>query len=538
MSHAQRMFPAPVVNDRRSVNARVEVTPMHPHTAQPTSVNKDGRPSYDDDIYHKVLQALLTNTIGNTFYSEEKDVLSQCKSLFTKMAKRDPVFFRKALQFARNDGNFKLYPIVGLEVLSTVNTEEFKRAFPKVILTPADLKDFMSILEHNKRGQGGRAIRKVAGDLLRNISEYHVIKYGGEGRGYSLKDLMRTVHPKPLSADQAMLFRYICHGNSNKNNPVSLIKFPQLNAYEKFKRAKTDEEKIRYILEGKLPFEVATSKGVSSKIWNAIFKQMPLQTLIKNINTLDKFGLLVGANYDYLKTRLLDPVAIYKAGLLPRQWITAYNNISNTSVRTLLEAAVDYSFKCLPQIDGDTAVFLDVSGSMSGNNVETGAILGLSMHKNKTSGNSLFWMFNTQCLIPTDLTPDIPALKLINSVARHVGGGTNTGACVEELTRRKIRVNNIVLFTDEQQNSGRSFYKTLQEYKQKVNRNVRTFIVDVSPDSMGNGRWGQIGKSSKMAPVNEPNLWYIFGWTDQVLNFISLISRTGDSMVDKIKALP
>jgi len=517
MSHAQRLFPTPIA--------------PAPVVKTPDVKNCDEKPAYKSEIKHQTLQALLTNTIGNTFYAEEKNILDTSKNIFEKCAKRDPVFFRKALQFARNDGNFRLYPIIGLEILSKTDSAEFKKAFPKVILTPGDLKDFMSILKSKGRGQGGRAIRSVVSEFLRSLSEYHVIKYGGEGKGYSLKDLVATAHPRPNNPDQCMLLRYITHGKNDKKHPVSLIRFPQIAAYEKFKTAKTEAERIRYITEGKLPFEVATSRGTSRAIWNAILPQMPLQTLLKNINTLDEQGLISGKNREYITERLNNPTAIYKAGLLPGQWLKAHATIRNSEIKKVISKALDHSFACIPEFYGKSAIFLDVSGSMLGPTVETGALLGISAHKRNAENKSIFWMFNTNCMIPDD-TWDFtrPTLDLIEIIRHKVGGGTNTGACIENLTKTKTRVNNIIMFTDEQQNSGKPFYAALKEYKQKVNPNVRAFIVDVSSASTMSAKTN----GSHMAPVNEPNLWYIFGWTDQVLNFISLISKTGDSMVETI----
>ncbi|MBG9791858.1 hypothetical protein ABD76_04810 [Paenibacillus dendritiformis] len=60
-------------------------------------------------------------------------------------------------------------------------------------------------------------------------------------------------------------------------------------------------------------------------------------------------------------------------------------------------------------------------------------------------------------------------------------GGTDTGAPVRELLRQQKKADQIIMITNEQQNSGSPFYAALKDYRAKVNRNVKAFIVDIAP---------------------------------------------------------
>ncbi|BFH11929.1 hypothetical protein J6TS7_37020 [Paenibacillus dendritiformis] len=82
------------------------------------------------------------------------------------------------------------------------------------------------------------------------------------------------------------------------------------------------------------------------------------------------------------------------------------------------------------------------------------------------------------------------------------------------------------MITDEQQNSGSPFYGALTEYRAKVNRNVKAFIVDIAP------------YRSAMAPPQDKDTHYIYGWSDQVLAYITRTVQGYAPLVERVEALP
>lgn len=164
--------------------------------------NREGYPAYTRPIEEQYVQTLLTNTLGNTFYADNNTLLNESNKLHDKMLEENPEFAAKALVFARNKGLMRLQPIFGLAKLSSVSTELFLKVFSQVILIPFDLQDFMVILKSQGRGQGGRAIKRQIAQFLNTVSEYWAIKYNGRGRGYSLGDIVKTIHPKPINDKQ------------------------------------------------------------------------------------------------------------------------------------------------------------------------------------------------------------------------------------------------------------------------------------------------------------------------------------------------
>ena len=107
----------------------------------------------------------------------------------------------------------------------------------------------------------------------------------------------------------------------------------------------------------------------------------------------------------------------------------------------------------------------------------------------------------------------------------HARGCTNTALPMEEMLRDQYKVDNIVLITDGQQNEGQPFSNVFAQYKRKVNRGVRLFIVDVA------GYGGSL-------VVGGDNVYQIFGWSDQVLRFISLAAQGWGNISSAIRKDP
>ena len=437
----------------------------------PTFRNREGFPAYERALEEQYVQTLMTNTIANTFYADQTQLLIEANEIHDQMLHKDPSFAAKAIVFARNEGYMRIQPIYGLAKLSSVRPDLFSEIFSKVILIPSDLFDFMTILESMGRGQGGRAIKREVKRFLSEVSEYWAMKYNGRGRGFNLADVISTAHPKAVDAKQEALFRYLL----DKEADLSLI--PQIQALEKLKSAETDSERIHWITAGKLTYEVITGVIQPSKaVWEAILYQMPTFALLRHLNALDRAGVLE-SNQDYIAARLTDQVALQKAKILPFRFVKAFHQVNAPVIMDALRQAVDITFRNVPEVEGRSAIFLDISGSMQGDFLEIGSVFAYALYK-KIRGNGLFWLFNTEVI---DAKPSLYDSILTQASHIKAGGGTDTGAPVKELIARKRKVDNIIIITDEQQNTGSPFYKELARYRKVMNTNVKAFIIDISP---------------------------------------------------------
>lgn len=550
--------------------------------------NKDGFPAYTLPLKEQYVQMLMTNTLGNTFYASSDELVNESKTLHDTMVNKDPLFMAKAILYARNNGYMRLQPIMGLVYLITKDAKLGEKVFNSVIKTPNDLKSFVTLLPLVRTGRGlGRAVSRNIKNYLNNLSEYHVIKYGGTPkpklkcnkcghttvltknivpgsrcsecyRGnlelqtyWGLRDILRAVRPTPVDDAHAKMFRYLVHGFENFSVLDNLY---QVKAYETLKylterfsnNEMTNEEYVkdatRLIEIGRLPHEVVT--GVvkpSTELWTYIMRQMPLFALLRNLNTLDRHDVFNNPeNVSYVAERLVNEEAIRRVMIWPNRIASAYNMFNGSSViKDALRDMADISLGNVPNIAGKNIVFLDVSESMTREYKMHGAMLGLAVLK--FSSDSAFWCFGSRLHYP-DISLRKSILTNMDRLTGIHGGGTSTGHCLRHLLGntkyshiydRSVNesryntspqfVDNIIIFTDEQQNSGAPVIKLFREYKKSVNPNVKMFIINVAP------------YETHIAPKEEVGIYHIFGWSDEVLRYISSVINGFDGQVESVE---
>jgi 60 kDa SS-A/Ro ribonucleoprotein len=246
---------------------------------------------------------------------------------------------------------------------------------------------------------------------------------------------------------------------------------------------------------------------------------MPTFALLRHLNALDRAGVLE-ENQAYIAARLTDQIALQKAMILPFRFVKAFHQVSHPMIKDALREAVDITFRNLPELEGKTAIFLDISGSMQGDFLEIGSVFAFALYK-KTRGNGLFWLFDTEVV---DANPSIYDSILTQASRIKARGGTDTGAPIRALTKKKRKVDTIIIITDEQQNTGSAFYSELAQYRKAVKREVKAFIIDIAP------------YRSAMTPPQDPNTYYVYGWSDTVLQFIANSTQGYKGMVETIQA--
>lgn len=479
--------------------------------------NKDNYPAYTRSAEEQYVQTLLTNTMSNTFYTSQHELMDEAAQLHHEMATTRPDFMAKAIVFARGEGLMRLQPLFGLAILSIYRPDLFALIFLQVVRIPSDLSDFLTILKGLGRGEGGRAVKRQVNRFLSGVSEYWAVKYNGRGRGYSLGDAIATAHPKPEDLQQQALFRYL------RGQEANLALLPQVEALEQLKAAQSEEERIACIERGKLPYETVTGAIKPSKaVWEALLYQMPTFALLRHMNALQRAGVLEEKrNLEYVVNRMTDKQALRKAKILPFRLATAFRQVDHPELRDALREAVELTFDNLPELGERTAIFLDISGSMNGSYLETGAVFALALYK-KTQGSSLFWLFDTNVY---DAKPSRHDSILTQAERIRAIGGTDTGAPVRKLIEERKVVDQIIIITDEQQNSGSPFYQQLKRYRSKVNRETKAFIVDLAP------------YRHAMVPDQDPRSFYIYGWSDTVLSYIAQSVQGYRSMTERVAGM-
>lgn len=502
----------------------------------PDGLNHAGGPSYNRGLEEQTLQVLTTNVFENTFYASQKDLVKQAVDLFKRMALQDSVLFAKMIVYARNEGFIRIAPITALVVLSTADMDSFQAAFPLVIRTPGDLQDFMQILRSRALRKGfGRGVKRAVGGWLNGLSEYHAIKYGSQGSGFSLRDILRLARPKPASDRVGAIFNYLINGLTEENAEVIALNLNQIRCMEILKESTELEEQKALIAEGKLPYEVVVGCiKPSVELWTELMKQMPYFALLRHLNTLNKAGVFKDkTNVTYVVSRLTDVKQIKGSKVLPFRFYAAHQQMDSAMPRAIneaLEKALELSFGNTPELGGRTAIGCDTSGSMSSARIsersttraiDIAAIFTAALLK--TTQDAIVLPFDTR-LHMDKFSANDTLMTTARVLASKGGGGTNVGLPLEYLLQNRIVVDTFVGITDSESWYGRGFLPAWREYKQKVAPNAKAFLLEVAP----------YGHS--VAPATEKDVWYFYGWSDSIPAFIALTANGGSTQLEKVRA--
>ncbi|MBI5961107.1 MAG: TROVE domain-containing protein [Chloroflexi bacterium] len=512
---------------------------------QATQTNPEGFPSFQRSDQEAYLQVLLTNTLTGTFYAQESELLKESLGLHLSMTQNDPAFAARALVHARSEGLMRLQPIVGLAYLAKANLTLFHKVFSRVIQTPGDLTDFVEIVRGGVAPGGmGRSIKTAINLWLNGLSEYHAIKYATGGQGYSLRDVLRVTHPKPLTPAQDAIFIWLTDAEK-WNQPDRRALTPQIDAFEQLKRIETngsDQAAVRALIaQGRLPYEVVTGMiKPDQDTWSGLMRQMPYMALMRHLNTLQRAGVLaIESNARYVVDRLVSIDALRKAKILPFQLFTAYRNFkaevpAERLVAEALTEAMDHAFVNLPDLGGAVCIAPDVSGSMSGfiakgetryidiAGIFSGALL-------KANPQALVLPFENK-VIDVQLSARDTLVTTADKLAKIGGGGTAVSAPISQLLDRKIRVDTFIGITDNiewaKDQSGRlGFLPAWYEYKAKVAPQARAFLLTIAP------------YRHAVAPQDAADIHTIYGWNDSVLRYIALTLQGLAGQVESVSAL-
>lgn len=212
---------------------------------------------------------------------------------------------------------------------------------------------------------------------------------------------------------------------------------------------------------------------------------------------------------------------------MPFRFYSAYKSlegIATSKAYDTLEKAIKISTQNIDRLSGKTLIAADVSGSM------TWEVAGRSTVTCAEIATLLLSIANHICnetitvAFDTDLYMcNLPTVGGIISNARRIhvnGGGTDITLPFKYLLNNDIVVDRIIILSDNQINSGWDYsgwrnsvpcQSYADQYKQDINPDVWVHAIDMQ----GYGTQQFRGKNTN----------FIAGWSEKVLEFISLAER-------------
>ncbi len=271
----------------------------------------------------------------------------------------------------------------------------------------------------------------------------------------AIKRLYALLHIKPGERAQQILFE--------ENPPED----SRLAALKKLARAKTPMEQAQAILENRIPYRVAATvvQQMTPTVLLALIEVMSPQETINNLAALKRRGAMDNPDLKALIERKLESaktgarVSAFKA----EEAIKSAD--LSAEVRKKLEQVADTQVKAKGRIARPTALFIDKSGSME-LAIELGKRLG-SLISAICEKELFVYAFDTMAYpierAGDDLASWEKALKGISA-----GGGTSCGVPLDFMTRKREYVEQIIVVTDEGENTPPLFVDALKKYRETV----------------------------------------------------------------------
>lgn len=455
-----------------------------PQVIQP--IRRDGsRPEYD-------LRSEMINTILTTPHRD----LSTLHPVHKAMIEQDPIFYVHLAAWYANHGAIRDHKEMFVTMLCLSDFEGHRDAGLALLreLPPyevARVVDFIKGSEVKRRQPKGRRVagqkaqfetislrvglnRNVPRSMRTEIERYLREREADPKRfdrtaltaRRSVKRLYAGLHIPPSVRAQAVLF--------DDRPPEDSLAFQ----VKQISRARTPAEQARAIAQYRIPYRVASSliKEMSPTVLAALIDVMTPQEVINNVSSLKQRGAfdnpeikaLIDAKLEAAKTD--QRVSAYKAKVAVEA-VGAEGELAEA-----LEAVTDTQVKAAGKITRPTALLIDKSGSME-QAIEIGRQLG-ALTSTICEAELFAYAFDT---VAYPIESRGASLKDWEKALAGIkaGGGTSCGVALDRMRRKKQRVEQIVMVTDEDENTAPLFIEVYRDYAEELKVRPAVILIKI-----------------------------------------------------------
>lgn len=282
-----------------------------------------------------------------------------------------------------------------------------------------------------------------------------------------LKRLYSILHVPPGERAQKILF---------EDNPPE---DSRLSAFKRLAAATTPAEQAEIIVKDKIPFRVASTivGSLTPTVLLALVQVMTDQELINSMGMLKKRGAFDNEDFRKIVTDRLDKAKKGKrvAALKANKVADAVGGLSEDIAAKLNEVA-DTQIKSKGRINRSTALLIDKSGSMT-EAIEIGKQIA-SMVSAIMDADFYVFAFDTMPYPILSKGKDLASWEKAMMGIR-ASGGTSCGCALEYMMKNKQLVEQIIIITDEGDNTAPSFTAGYNRYCKELNIGTKpnVFVV-------------------------------------------------------------
>ncbi len=398
--------------------------------------------------------------------------LEQVAKLHRDMVARDPLFYGHLAVWYQRQGDVRDHQEVFIAHLLTSTLEEH-RAAGFVLLQELPPYQVSRVVAFMKRrlGKTPRSARTaVERYLRRREADPRVFDRAALRAKKALKHLYASLHIRPDERADRILFK--------GDPPVDSV----LYVMKQLAGAASPAEQARLIVEHKLPYTVAVGavRKITPAVLVALIDAMSPQEVINNLGSLKARGAMENADVKALIDGKLDAargdgrVSAYKAAVAAKA-----AGIGGETARRL-EKVTEEQVKKRGTIRRSTALLVDKSSSMH-QAIEIGKRIA-AMVSGITEAELVVYAFDTA---PYPITAQGDDLAAWEKAFKHVisSGATSIGCALEVMRRKRQKVEQIIVVTDEGENTAPRFADVYQRYRDELEVAPDVVIVRVGDAS-------------------------------------------------------
>ena len=415
--------------------------------------------TFERDLRLDILNSLLT--------TPHRD-LGQVADLHADMVVLDPIFYGHLAVWYQANGEVRDHKEVFLGGLLTSELTEHRDAGFVLLqdLPPYQVGRIVDFMKQ-KRGKVPRSARTaVTRYLRRRESRPDQFDRAALRQRKAMKHLYATLHIAPGPRADEVLFK--------DAPPEDSLAF----AVKNLAKAATPAAQASLIVERRIPYTVAIGavSKVTPTVLAALIHAMTPQEVINSLKSLGARGAM-----DHPDVKALIDDKLQKAQGDAR--VSAYKSRVAAGAAALdeetvakLERITDEQVKKRGRITKPTALLVDKSGSME-HAIEAGKRLA-SLVSGIAEGGLFVYAFDT---MPYPVQAAGPGLSDWERAFQHVkaGGGTSLGCPLEAMRLRRQRVEQIILVTDEGENTAPYFADVYAAYRADLGVAPNVVIVKI-----------------------------------------------------------
>lgn len=546
---------------------------------QPESVNFMGEKAFLLQPKEEFVSSIMTTFLskeGSYYESSDEEV----KRILSLLDKIDPLFACKAAIYVRENGNMRsISHLLGAALAKKISGQEYaKRFYNKLIIRPDDMSEIVSAYASlndmglNEIQKIPNAIKKGFKEALERLDAYQIDKYKMQNREVSLIDLVRLFHPKG-NEKNAEAFKRLVNGESLADLYETKVLEKEMTKAGQVTKGATQEEK-----------DEAKREAITAVLNNV--KGMPVMNLLRNLRNILLYAPDKVAD---ACEQLQIEKKILNSRLLPFRFATAYAeiekvdyedtkskvttdivfeseaskskvsaedfNILKQNLLDAIEGAIEIACQNIPELEGNTAILVDDSGSMRGDRGGHSRVSAFSA----TNSSMIAHLFASMMawrqhdvyvglfgdkLIQVPYKRDVKLLdfnKESYEIGSRCGGATENGiyTFLEKVVEEKKKIDNIVVFSDCQigrggdftawygttySNRSLHFHELFKEFR-KINPNANFIVVNLRQS----GGTSVFDKSQRILNVS--------GWSDKIFDTIKSQCRGWDAVIKEIESI-